>query len=180
MTDWRFGAIAGILAGLVSGTIFSIVAYVGMVAFLSTQNAGLESLILSGIIGGIMVGLCAGLIYAHTRDGLPGKNSTAKALTMALVFSLPWGLSWLLALPPTTTMVPSDYMQWIHSFGIEIQWFDVNTAPQQLMGLEGFLSSGSYFAAYILALLVWIFMFGTLLGYIWVKRTRFGREHESM
>nr|MDO8135562.1 hypothetical protein [Candidatus Njordarchaeum guaymaensis] len=181
MTNWKVGAMAGVVAGLVSAIVFSIMNYTAASALLSSQIRGegtssVEYLSLGGIAVGFLVGLCAGLVYARTRDELPGRSSTARALAMVSVFSLPWGLSWLLTLPLISSMVPSDYMQWIHSFGIEIQWLDVNTAPQQVTGLEGLFGAGAFFAMYIVAVAVWVLIFGTLLGYIWDKRTGSGRE----
>jgi len=94
--------------------------YTAALALLSNQNKDMGSPILAGVITGILVGLCAGLIYARTRDSLPGGSSMGRALALASLFSLPWALSWLFTLPLINIVAPSHYMQWIHSFGIEI------------------------------------------------------------
>jgi hypothetical protein len=179
MIEWKLGVTVGIVAGLVSGIMFSIMEYTAAFVFLPGSNTNIGSLVLSGIIAGILVGLCAGLIYARTRDSLPGQSSMTRALALASVFSLPWALSWLFIVPLINSVAPSDYMQWIHSFGIEIRWLEIRTSPQQVTDLAGFLNAGAYFMAYILIVITWIFMFGALLGFLWNRKAQFGRERRS-
>jgi hypothetical protein len=179
MIQWRLGVTVGILAGLVSGIMFCIMEYTAAFVFLSGSNIDIGFLVLSGIIAGILVGLCAGLAYARMRESLPGRSSMARALALASVFSLPWALTWLFIVPLINSVAPSDYMQWIHSFGIEIRWLAIRTSPQQVTDLIGFLDSGAYLMTYILIVITWTFMFGILLSFLWDRKAQFGGERRS-
>jgi hypothetical protein len=177
MVDWRRIALVGAPTGLISGAVFGLVIYV--LAFLlisghETLNefgsAGITLVVVFGAAFGILTGMGVALFCALVRNSFGARSSIKGALVGALLLAFPWGLAWLFIIPLSGTAIPTHLVLFIHHFGIETPWVNVNTSPPQINELAGFLSAGAYFATYILAVLMWIMLSG---GF---DRLRVGRK----
>jgi hypothetical protein len=186
MVEWRRVILAGVPAGLVSGAAFSAVIYILAFSLMSGQATssrfdvmGIGPVIMIGAACGVVAGICIGLVYAVIRGYLPSASSPKRALVATSVSALPWGLLWLFIIPLGGSAVPTDLMLFIHHFGIETPWVDVNTSTSDMTELAGLLSAGAYFTAYLLAVLAWTLLSGVLLGYLWDKRISLNRASQK-
>jgi hypothetical protein len=174
MVNWRRVILAGVPAGVVSGVAFSAVTCFLAFSLMSGQATpnrfdimGIGPVIMIGAACGVVAGICIGSVYAVMRGYLPRASPLKRALAATTMSALPWGLLWLFIIPLGGSAIPTDLILFIHHFGIETPWVDVNTSPRQMTELAGLLSAGAYFTAYILAVLAWIMLSGVLLSYLW-------------
>jgi hypothetical protein len=140
---------------------------------------GIGPVILIGAACGVVAGICIGLVYAAIRGYLPSASSLKRALVATSMSALPWALLWLLIIPLGGSAVPTDLMLFIHHFGIETPWVDVNTSTSEMTELAGLLSVGSYFTAYLLAVLTWTLLSGVLLGCLWDRQISLNRSSQE-
>jgi hypothetical protein len=186
MVEWRRVILAGVPAGLVSGAAFSALIYALAFSLISGEATpsrfaiiGISPVIMIGTACGAVAGICIGLVYAAIRGCLPSASSLKRALVATSMFALPWGLLWLFIIPLGGSAVPTDLMLFIHHFGIETPWVDVNTSTSEMTELAGLLSAGAYFTAYLLAVLAWTLLSGVLLGYFWDRQISLNRASQE-